>query len=340
MPESVPLTGAPAVCETEILVVGAGPAGLFACYYAGMRGLDVTLMDSLPHLGGQVAALYPDKEIFDVAGFPAVRGRELVERLTEQARTASPSVLLRESAVDLRHEADAVHVTTDRGRVIRAGAVLVTGGIGRFTPRPLPALASFSGDGVHHLVAPPHEYADRDVVIVGGGDSAVDWANTLAPHARQVTVVHRRTRFRAHEYSVARLMDSPVRVLTNSEIVEVHGVESLKAVTVRDCGSEALEILGADVLIPALGHIASLGPLTTWGLTLDRQQIQVDTAMCTGLDRVYAAGDITTYPGKVRLMAVGFGEAATAVNNIAVRLRPEEDLFPGHSSERPPIPAN
>ncbi|WP_330351273.1 NAD(P)/FAD-dependent oxidoreductase [Streptomyces sp. NBC_00582] len=339
MSAPVPPSGAPAALETELLIVGAGPTGLFACYYAGMRGLDATLVDSLPHLGGQVAALYPDKEIFDVAGFPAVRGRELVERLTQQAETASPSVLLGESAMELRRDdAGAVVVTTDAGRVIRAGAVLITGGIGRFTPRPLPALTAFAGEGVHHLVEPPHAYTDRQVVIVGGGDSAVDWANTLAPHARQVTLVHRRTRFRAHQFSVDRLMDSPVRVLTNSEIAEVHGTESLKAVTVRDCGTDALETVDADVLIPALGHIASLGPLTTWGLTLDRQQIQVDSSMSAGLDRVYAAGDITTYPGKVRLMAVGFGEAATAVNNIAVRLRPDEDLFPGHSSERPPTP--
>ncbi|WNC00338.1 MULTISPECIES: NAD(P)/FAD-dependent oxidoreductase [Streptomyces] len=339
MSEPVPPSGTPAVRETELLIVGAGPAGLFACYYAGMRGLDVTLLDSLPHLGGQVAALYPDKEIFDVAGFPAVTGRELVERLTRQAETAAPTVVLGEGAVKLgRQDANAVIVTTDTGRVIRAGAVLITAGIGRFTPRPLPALDGFTGNGVHHLVSPPHEYAERDVVIVGGGDSAVDWANALAPHARQVTLVHRRHRFRAHEHSVARLMDSSVRILTNSEIAEVHGVDSLKSVTVRDCGTQVLQTVETDVLIPALGHIASLGPLTTWGLTIDKQQIHVDTAMSTGLDRVYAAGDITTYPGKVRLMTVGFGEAATAVNNIAVRLRPDEDLFPGHSSERPPIP--
>ncbi|WP_314225306.1 NAD(P)/FAD-dependent oxidoreductase [Streptomyces zaehneri] len=339
MSESVLTPGPPAVHETELLVVGAGPAGLFACYYAGMRELEVTLLDSLPHLGGQVAALYPDKEIFDVAGFPAVTGRELIERLTRQAESASPAIVLGEGALDLRQDdADAVTVITDAGRVIRAGAVLITAGIGRFTPRPLPALDGFTGNGVHHLLAPPPAYAEREVVIVGGGDSAVDWANSLAPHARQVTLVHRRNRFRAHEHSVSRLMDSPVRILTNSEITHVHGSASLTAVTVRDCGTQTLETVDADVLIPALGHIASLGPLTTWGLTLDKQQLQVDTAMCTGVDRVYAAGDITTYPGKVRLMAVGFGEAATAVNNIAVRLRPDEDLFPGHSSERPPTP--
>lgn len=327
--------------DTELLIVGAGPAGLFACYYAGLRGLDVVLLDSLPHLGGQVAALYPDKEIFDLAGFPAVRGRELIARLTEQALTARPRILLDEAAGTLSEGPDAVTVTTSAGRVIRTRAVLITAGIGRFTPRPLPALDGYTGLGVDHVVAAPHTYADRDVVVVGGGDSAVDWANSLAPHARRVTLVHRRSRFRAHEHAVSHLMDSPVRVLTNSEIAEVHGERSVHAVTVRDHGTGTFERFPADVLIPALGHIASLGPLTGWGLRIDRQQIQVDTDMSTGVDRVYAAGDITTYGGKVRLMAVGFGEAATAVNNIAVRIRPGEGLFPGHSSDLAPagVPA-
>ncbi|MFI6583183.1 NAD(P)/FAD-dependent oxidoreductase [Embleya sp. NPDC050493] len=335
----VPRTPPEATQVTDLLIVGAGPAGLFACHYAGMRDLDVTLLDSLPHLGGQVAALYPDKEIFDLAGFPAVQGRELVARLTEQALTAEPSILLGDGAAELRHETDAVVVTTTGGRRIHAGAVLITAGIGRFTPRPLPALEGFRGSGVHHVVSAPHEYAGHDVVVVGGGDSAVDWANTLAPHARTVTLVHRRARFRAHEHAVARLLDSPVRVHTDSEIAQVHGDRAIHAVTVRHCDDDRLERCAADVLIPALGHVASLGPLTGWGLRIDRQQIGVDTDMSTGIDRVYAAGDITTYPGKVRLMAVGFGEAATAVNNIAVRIRPDEDLFPGHSSDRVPAHA-
>ncbi|MFI1379909.1 NAD(P)/FAD-dependent oxidoreductase [Embleya sp. NPDC020886] len=321
-----------------MLIVGAGPAGLFACYYAGMRGLRVTVLDSLPHLGGQVAALYPDKEILDVAGHPAIRGRDLVARLTEQASTAEPIVLLGDGAAEIGHQPDAVTVSTTAGHEIRAGAVLLTAGIGRFTPRPLPALTGYTGEGVHHVVAAPHTYAGRDVVVVGGGDSAVDWANALAPHARRVTLVHRRQRLRAHEHSVARLTASPVRILTDSEIAEVHGEHAVYAVTIRDCETRSLERVDADVLIPALGHVASLGPLTRWGLRVDKQQIEVDTDMSTGVDRVYAAGDVTTYRGKVRLMAVGFGEAATAVNNIAVRLRPDEDLFPGHSSDRAPVP--
>lgn len=331
---STPASAIPKALRTELLVVGAGPAGLFACFYAGMRGLRVTLLDSLPHLGGQVAALYPYKEIYDVAGFPAVTGRELVDRLIEQARLAEPTLLLDEAAGPLEHHDEGVTVRTDKGRRIEAGAVLVTAGIGRFTPRPLPALTDFSGSGVHHLVGAPEEYTDRDVIIVGGGDSAVDWANTLHPHAHRVTLVHRRTRLRAHEHSVAQLTASSVNVLTDSEIAQVHGTGGIEAVTVRDCTRQTLTRVEADVLIPALGHIASLGPLKTWGLRLSGQQIEVGTDMATGLDRVWAAGDITAYPGKVRLMAVGFGEAATAVNNIAVRLRPGEDLFPGHSSDR------
>lgn len=322
------------VSETDLLIVGAGPAGLFACFYAGLRGLGVTLLDSLPHLGGQVAALYPDKEIFDIAGFPAVHGRDLVDRLVEQARLAEPVVMLGEEATGLVDDGDALLLSTGGGRRIRAGAILLTAGIGRFTPRPLPALDDYAGGGVHHQVAAPQQYAGRDVVIVGGGDSAVDWANTLTPYARSVTLVHRRRRFRAHEHAVARLLDSPARILTNSEISKVHGGDDLEAVSVRDCGTQAVETIGADVLIPALGHVASLGALTTWGLRVRGQQIEVGTDMATGRDRVYAAGDVTTYPGKVRLIAVGFGEAATAVNNIAVRLRPGEDLFPGHSTDR------
>ncbi|MFD1538962.1 NAD(P)/FAD-dependent oxidoreductase [Nonomuraea guangzhouensis] len=315
--------------DTELLIVGAGPAGLFAGFYAGMRGLSVTLLDSLPHLGGQVAALYPDKKIYDIAGFPAVTGRELTERLVEQAHTAHPDIVLGEQAAHLEKDADAVTVTTSTGRRIRAGALLITAGIGSFTPKPLPALDGFRGRGVHYLVEPPQSYAGRDVVIVGGGDSAVDWATTLVEHARSVTLVHRRRRFRAHARSLERLSGSPADVLVDCEVTAVHGDDELEGVTLTATGYRR-----ADILIPALGHTASLGPLTDWGLTLRDRQVEVGTDMATSLDRVYAAGDITAYPGKVRLIATGFGEAATAVNNIAVRLRPGEELFPGHSTER------
>ncbi|POM23170.1 Ferredoxin--NADP reductase [Actinomadura rubteroloni] len=324
--------------ETELLIVGAGPAGLFASFYAGLRGLSVTLIDSLPHLGGQVAALYPGKEIFDVAGFAAVTGADLIERLTAQARLAEPTVLLGEEAGGLDEGAHHLVVTTTGGRKIIAGAVLITAGIGRFTPRPLPALRGYTGGGIHHQVTDPADHDGQHVVIVGGGDSAVDWATMLTPYAASVTVVHRRARFRAHERAVGDLMNSAARVLTGCEITEIHGEATLKAVTVRDCSTGATERVDADAVIPALGHVASLGGLARWGLSLSGQQIEVGTDMSTGRDRIYAAGDIAAYPGKVRLIAVGFGEAATAVNNIAVRLRPGADLFPGHSTDRAPTP--
>lgn len=322
--------------DCDLLIIGAGPAGLFATYYAGMRGLDVVVVDSLTHLGGQVAALYPEKLIYDVAGFPAVRGRDLIAGLVRQALSAEPRVVLGEECATLEDQPDgSVVVTTTAGTVIRCGAVLITAGIGRFTPRPLPAVDAYVGGGIHRLVAPADEYAGHDVVVVGGGDSAVDWANMLADTARSVTLVHRRERFTAHESSVAQLHGSAVRVVTGAEIGEVHGVDTVTHVVVQHTKSGVSETVPASVVIPALGHIASLGPLTDWGLSIRARQVEVGTDMSTGRARVFAAGDITDYPGKVRLMVVGFGEAATAVNNIAVLLRPEEDLFPGHSSEQP-----
>ena len=320
----------------DILIVGGGPAGLFATYYAGMRGLSATVIDSLTHLGGQVAALYPEKNIYDVAGFPAVRGRELVAGLVEQALTADPEIILGQECSTIEDQPDgSLIVTTTTGTVIHCEAMLITAGIGRFTPRPLPAVDVYTGGGVHRLVGPAEDYAEHDVVIVGGGDSAIDWANMLAGTARSVTLVHRRDRFTAHESSVAQLMSSSARVMTGSEIAEVIGAEMMSAVAVREARTGVVETVPASVVIPALGHVAALGPIAQWGLSIKGRQIEVGTDMSTGRARVYAAGDITEYPGKVRLMAVGFGEAATAVNNIAVVLRPDEELFPGHSSELP-----
>ncbi|MFB8281144.1 NAD(P)/FAD-dependent oxidoreductase [Nocardia colli] len=320
--------------ETDVLITGAGPAGLFACYYAGLRGLRVTLVDSLPHLGGQTAALYPEKYIYDIAGFPAIRGRELIARLVEQARTADPRILLNHEAATLADLPDgSLILTTATGTRVHAGAVLVTAGIGRFTPRPLPALNGFTGRGVEYVVGAPEQYRDEHVIVVGGGDSAVDCANSLVAQARSVTVVHRRSRFRAHESALTQLSATSARMIVNSEIAAVHGNSAVQAVTVRDCLNDTTEQLDATILIPALGHIAALGPLTRWGLRMTGKQIEVDTTMATSRSRVFAAGDIATYPGKVQLIAVGFGEAATAVNNLTVILRPAQALFPGHSTE-------
>lgn len=327
----------------DILIIGAGPAGLFATYYTGMRGLSCVLVDSLPRLGGQVAALYPEKIVYDVAGFPAVQGRDLISGLTEQALSADPQIVLNEECSTLEELPDgSLLVTTTTGMQIRCGAILITAGIGRFVPRPLPAVDGYTGAGIHRFVGPAPEYDDHDVVIVGGGDSAVDWANMLSANARSVTLVHRRGTFTAHESSVAQLRQSTARIVLESEVAELSGDDQGVAYAhIKNVKTGESEIVPASVIIPALGHIASLGPLAQWGLSIRGRQIQVDTDMSTGRSMVYAAGDITDYRGKVRLMAVGFGEAATAVNNIASRLRPGEDVFPGHSSElaRPTVAA-
>lgn len=322
------------VLQVDLLVVGAGPVGLYGAYYAGMRGLECAVVDVLPEPGGQVTALYPEKAIYDIAGFPAVKGRDLVAGLVEQAGAFEPVYLLGRTASTLRHDAEGSPVvTTDDGLEVHCRAVVVTGGIGTFVPRPLPVGQEWLGRGVVHVVPRPDEHRGQDVVVLGGGDSAVDWALMLEPLARSVTLVHRRERFRAHAGSVAGLRRSSVRVLAPGELVAVRGDDVVREVEVS-CGAAGTEVLAADAVVGALGFLADLGPLETWGMTLQDRHVVVDTTMATNLPRVYAAGDITAYRGKVRLISVGFGEVATAVNNAATVLDPRAPLFPGHSTDR------
>lgn len=319
---------------TDLLVIGAGPVGLYAAYYAGFRGLRVALVDSLPEAGGQVTAMYPEKLIFDVAGFPAVLGRELVAALVEQASRWAPRYLLGRQARALSERFDGEpgwRVTMADGAAVEAGAVLVTAGIGEFTPKPLPAGGEWLGRGLMHFVTSPAHLAMKDVVIVGGGDSAFDWALTLCPIARSVTLVHRRDKFRAHAGTVEEVRASSVVMRTGCEVVAIDGDDHVTQVQIRDSDG-VIDKLPAQAVVAALGFNADLGPIREWGLDLVKRDIAVDTTMQTSRERVYAAGDVATYPGKVKLIATGFGEAATAVNNIAVTLDPSAHLFPGHSS--------
>jgi len=317
---------------TDLLIIGAGPTGLFSAYYAGFRGMSVAVVDSLPELGGQITAMYPEKAILDVAGFPSVKGRDLVEGLVEQAATADPTYLLDRTAITLEHGEDQVVVTLDDGLRVTAGAVLITSGIGKFSPRPLPAGEGWVGRGMEFFVPSFAPYAGKDVVVVGGGDSAFDWAQHLEPIAASVTLVHRRDAFRAHERTVAAVRDSSVEIVTNAQVTELRGAAHLEEVVVAVDGQDP-HVRPAQALVAALGFIADLGAIQQWGLETHKRHVVVDSAMRTNLPRVFAAGDITDYPGKVRLIAVGFGEAATAVNNAAVVLDPAAHVFPGHSSE-------
>jgi ferredoxin/flavodoxin---NADP+ reductase len=318
--------------DVDLVIIGAGPTGLFAAYYAGFRQLRVAVVDSLPELGGQITAMYPEKQILDVAGFPSVKGRDLVEGLVDQANTAEPEYLLDRTATGLVHTDDDVTVTLDDGTTVTAKAVLITAGIGKFSPRPLPAGDGWLGRGMEFFVPSFAPYAGKDVVIVGGGDSAFDWAVSLEPIARSVALVHRRDAFRAHERTVQAVRGSSVEIITKAQVTGLFGEPTVAEVEITVDGEEPVR-RPAQAVVAALGFVADLGPLQHWGIEVLKRHIVVDAAMHTNLPRVLAAGDITEYPGKVRLIAVGFGEAATAINNAAVVIDPTAHVFPGHSSE-------
>jgi thioredoxin reductase (NADPH) len=318
--------------EVDVAIIGAGPTGLFAAYYAGFRGLSVAIIDALPEPGGQITAMYPEKMIYDVAGFPSIKGRDLVANLVTQAAAFSPEYLLGVRAEKLSYQADRPVLSLDGGTELSCGSVLITGGLGSFTPRPLPAADTFVGAGIVFFVPHLADLAGHDVLIIGGGDSAFDWALALAPLARSVTLVHRREKFRAHAATVARVRGLPVRIVVNAEITKIHGDGTVTGADIVVKGG-VTETVPVNTVVAALGFTADLGPLAEWGLTLDKRHILVDSSMATNLPRVFAAGDITEYRGKVRLIATGFGEAATAVNNAAVVIDPAAHLFPGHSSD-------
>lgn len=319
--------------ECDLLIVGAGPSGLYAAYYAGFRGWSVIVMDALPEAGGQITAMYPEKLIFDVAGFPEIRGRDLVDNLLRAAARFSPTYMLGVQAIGLdTSAAGPVTITSSGGAVISAKALLITGGIGSFTPRALPAGEGWEGRGLVYFVPRLAEHSGKDVVIVGGGDSAFDWAYSLAPLARSVCLVHRRDQFRAHAATVDAVRDLGVRLFTSSEVTNLSGDGHVSRAVITHKVTGEDTIVPAQTVVAALGFVANIGPISAWGLALDKRRILVDSAMRTNLPRVFAAGDIVTYEGKVPLLSVGFGEAALAVNNAAPVIDPGLGVFPGHSS--------
>ncbi|MFI5371329.1 MAG: NAD(P)/FAD-dependent oxidoreductase [Candidatus Eisenbacteria bacterium] len=323
------------VTSTELAIIGAGPVGLFAAFYAGLRSMRVTLVDSLAELGGQLSALYPDKFIYDVAGFPKVKSRDLVTALAEQALQYQPEVRLEERVTGLTRTGEGWTLTTARGTTLEARTVLITAGVGAFAPRKLEnaGLARFEGHGLHYVLPSLEPFAGRRILLTGGGDSALDWALHLEPIAKEIILIHRRDRFRAHEDSVAKLEASRARIMTFTELKTIEGDGRVERVIVFDNRTQAETVLEVDDVVVNFGFVADLGPIKTWGLEIKGNSLIVNPKMETNLPGVFAAGDIVSYVGKLKLIATGFGEAAMAVCGAKMVVDPKARYFPGHSSE-------
>jgi len=319
---------------TDLLIIGGGPVGLFACFYGGMRSASVKLIDSMPQLGGQLSALYPEKYIYDVAGFPKVTAQELVERLKEQIIPFQPEIILSQQVLDIIKLDDQwFKVITDKGSHY-CKAVILTAGAGAFQPKrlDLPQADRFENHNLHYFVKELDKFKGKNVLISGGGDSAVDWALMLENIADSVTLIHRREKFRAHEHSVELLRNSSIDIRTPWEICSLEGEDVLQSIQLKHCKTGEIIDVAADEVIVNFGFVSSLGPIHNWGLDIEQNSVLVNSRMETSVSGIFAAGDITKYIGKIKLIAVGFGEAATAVNNAMTYIDPQAKLSPGHSS--------
>jgi len=322
----------------DITIIGGGPTGLFAAFYAGMRGVGSRIVDALPELGGQLVALYPEKYIFDVAGFPKILSRELVSGLVQQMAQFSPAVHLNQRVVALEEDGETFTLVTETDR-FPSRAILIAAGIGAFSPRRLPqaSAAAWYERGIYDRVTDPEEFRGQRVLIIGGGDSAFDWMQQLLERASEITLMHRSDRFRAHAATVGAVQEActagRARVLTFHELVDVYGNgEHVRGVTIRDIKGKMQHQLDVDAILPMLGFVSDIGPMAEWGLNLEKDEIAVTSTMESGRTGVWAAGDITTYPGKLKLIATGFSEAAIAVNQAVHWIYPEKKVTPGHSS--------
>ena len=322
----------------DITIIGGGPTGLFAAFYGGMRGVATRIIDSLPELGGQLTALYPEKYIFDVGGFPKVLAKDLARELIEQAMQFQPDVVLDAEVRTLERDADGIlHLETSSG-TFHTRTLVIAGGKGAFEPRRLevPGYDDFLGRGVHYAVKDPEWYSERRILVVGGGDSALDWTLILKERAERLVLVHRRDRFRAHEESVSRLVRAceagEVEFWAHHEVEEIRGDGQVEEATVFDNRTQDQRTLEVDAVLTFLGFKPDLGPIKEWGLEVRKNRILVNSLMETNLPGVYAAGDVVDYEGKLDLIATGFGEAAIAVNNAVHYVDPSARVNPGHST--------
>ncbi|MFT4412962.1 ferredoxin--NADP reductase 2 [Fredinandcohnia humi] len=319
----------------DITVIGGGPVGLFTAFYGGMRQASVKIIESLPQLGGQLSALYPEKYIYDVAGFPKIRAQELIDNLKEQMSKFEQTICLEQAVEKVEKQEDGTFRLTTNSEIHYTKTVIITAGNGAFQPRrvELENASKYEGKNLHYFINDLNHFAGKKVMVLGGGDSAVDWALMLEPIAEKVMLVHRRDKFRAHEHSVENLMNSKVEVKTPFVPVEIIGDDNeIKQVVLEEVKGDRKETIEIDALIVNYGFVSSLGPIKEWGLEIEKNSIVVNSKMETNIPGIYSAGDICTYDGKVKLIASGFGEAPTAVNNAKAYIDPKAKTQPMHSS--------
>jgi thioredoxin reductase len=327
----------------DVTIIGGGPTGLFAAFYAGMRGASAQIIDALPALGGQLMALYPEKYIFDVAGFPKVLAKDLVRDMSAQALQFGAAIHLGEIVTGLRRVPgeDGGHghfVLETPDHEYPTKTLVIAAGIGAFEPRKLGIEGEerFEEKGLYFKVLDPRQFAGRRVLLVGGGDSAFDWAVNLQGVAASVMLVHRRDHFRAHEATVKQVerlaAEGRCELRTFCEVKSLEGNGRVQQVTLLNSKTKEEQTLDVDAVIPLLGFHSDIGAIKEWGLDTEKADIRVDSTMSTNVPGIYAAGDITTYPGKLKLIAVGASEACIAVNNAVHLINPKAKVMPGHSS--------
>lgn len=321
--------------RVDVTIVGGGPVGLFGAFYAGLRGMSVRIIDSLPELGGQLTALYPEKYVYDMPGFPEVLAKDLAANLAKQALQFEPDLVLGETAETLTADEEGYTVTTGTGLHLPTRTVIVSAGAGAFSPTRIGVAREeeMEGKGLYYGVRERSVFEGKDLVIVGGGDSAFDWALNLEPIAKSIKLVHRRDVFRAHEETVKQVRASSVEFCLFRQVSALHGERAISGVTLLHGETKEEEQIECDAVIVNIGFKSSLGPLKDWGMTIEKNQIVVDGLYQTNLPGVFAVGDVCSFDGKIKLIATGVGEAATAVCVAKTMIDPKAKLFPGHSSD-------
>ncbi|HWB41855.1 MAG TPA: NAD(P)/FAD-dependent oxidoreductase [Gemmatimonadales bacterium] len=325
----------------DISIIGGGPTGLFAAFYAGMRGASARIIDALPALGGQLMALYPEKYIFDVAGFPKVLAKDLVRDMATQGLQFGATTHMGEIVTGLRRVEDGglghfVLETSEADYPSRT--ILIAAGIGAFEARRLGIEGEerFEEKGLYFKVLDPRQFEGKKVLLVGGGDSAFDWAVNLQGVATSVMLIHRRDGFRAHQATINQVEElhrlGRCELRTFWEVKALQGNGRVESVTIRNSKTKEEETFDVDAVIPLLGFHSDLGAIKEWGLDTEKADIKVDQVMATNVPGIYAAGDITSYPGKLKLIATGAAEACIAVNNAVHYINPKAKVNPGHSS--------